>query len=306
MKIFVQPSILELPSMQKLQQEFPEITFEHTKHMTNDYDCLIAYPHFVRNLDIKEYTKLQWIQLLTAGFDGIDLEKLRDHHILLTNAKDVYSKTIAEDVLCKILIFNRHVKQYLQAMRQQVWEPIANEPEIANSIVGIIGAGSIAQEIAKRMQACEAKVIGYRQTPQKKRFFDEIYTGKQGLIDVVSQSDYIVIALPLNNQTKNLFDYPLMRQMKKNALLINIARGDIIVQDDLIKVLQEGLIRGAALDVTTPEPLPKNHPLWTMDNVYITPHNAMSSPFIYDRLAQVLKHNLKLFLAGKIESESIH
>jgi phosphoglycerate dehydrogenase-like enzyme len=129
--------------------------------------------------------------------------------------------------------------------------------------------------------------------------FDQTYTGEDGLKKLLQQSDYVVITLPLNEHTQRLMDAEKFSWMKKDAVLINVGRGEVVDQDALIEALQLGKLRGAGLDVMTPEPLPKESPLWYMDHVYITPHNAPSSPYMMSRLYDLLEDNIARYLSQK-------
>jgi phosphoglycerate dehydrogenase-like enzyme len=177
-------------------------------------------------------------------------------------------------------------------MKQGIWHPIRREPELYESTVGILGTGSIGQTIASRLKAFNTHNIGYRQTKESVPFFDEIVSDEEGLIHLLKQSDYVIITLPLSEKTKHMIDKEKLSYLKKNAVLINVARGDIIDQEALVECLKKGSIRGAGLDVTTPEPLPPNHELWALPNVLITPHNSSSSPKLLSRLVELMDDNL--------------
>jgi phosphoglycerate dehydrogenase-like enzyme len=296
MKIYIDKTRIKQKYFDEIVAKFNNVTLTNVIEDSYDCDAIVVGPEFVTSPNIAKYPKLKWIQLLTAGFNTIDLKMLKESNIVLTNAKGVYSITIAEDVFTKILMINRNVKHYLDNMKEGKWSPIHYEKEIWGSTVGVLGTGSIATEIAKRMKAFEAKVIGYNRSLNKEEYFDEVYSNIDGLKTVLSNSDYVIIALPLNEATNSLINYEMMSYMKSDAVLVNIARGEIVNQDDLIRVLKERKIRAAALDVTTPEPLPKESELWYLDNVYITPHNSPSSPYLTSRLLGLINKNLELYI----------
>ncbi len=294
-KIYIDSSILK--------SRFNIIAEAYSNHEITDkvdesFDALgiIVYPNYVIKENIEKYKNLKWIQIFSAGFNTIDLDYLRENNIVLTNAKDVYNKPIAEDVITKILTFNRNVNKYYENMKTSLWKRYNNEYELTSSTVGIIGVGSIGLEIAKRLKGFETKIIGYRRKPNKEEYFDEIFTGEEGLNKLLKESDYVVIALPLNKETYGMINLEKLKLMKKESLLINIARGEIVNQDDLIYALENNLIRGAALDVLVSEPLPIDNKLWKMDNVFITPHNSFSSPYTINRLVDLLINNIKRFV----------
>src|SRR5690554_313926 len=294
MKIYLEKNQIEESDYKLLVSKFPNVEF--VDELNKDVEVLIGYPNLITEKNLKLLSKLKWIQLLQAGFNTVDFGLLKRNNIKLTNAKDIYSITIAEDVVCKILVLNRNVKQYLKNMEKGIWERYSNEPEIYGSTIGIIGAGSIGKEIAKRLSVFAKKIIGHRRQDKPVEYFDEIYTGEDGLDEVLKQSDYVILALPLNKDSYHLIDAKKLSLMKPNSVLINIARGEVVKQDDLIEALENKTIRAAGLDVVTPEPLPKDHKLWTLDNVFITPHNSVSSPYISRRLTMLLVENINNYL----------
>ncbi len=299
MKIYISDKRIKKPNFRKIQKKFPNINFETNLENSYDADAIVVEPNYVTEENINKYTNLKWIQSYRAGFDTVDFNILKKKGITFTNAKDIYSIAIAEDVVLKILMLNRNVKTYLENMENQEWLPNFNEPELYKSTIGIIGMGSIAIEIAKRLKAFNTKVLGYRRSDKKEKHFNEVLTKEEGLKKLLEKSDYVVLTVPLNEDTKDMMNYDRFKLMKKDALLINIARGEVVNQEDLIKALEEGLIRGAALDVTTPEPLPKDNPLWKMANVYITPHSSAASPHIHKRLTKLIIENIEKFSLGE-------
>lgn len=298
MKVYINPLSIGQTNFRDLIAQFPQIDIIAEDSLAHEADVCVIMPNFFRDYDIKDFHQLKWVQLLMAGYDNFDFSPFEGRDIIVSNAVDIFSISIAEDVLTKILVLNRNVKYYIDSMKERIWKPIRKEPEITGSTFGIIGTGSIGKEIAKRVKAFDCKVIGYRRNDDQVEFFDQIFTGEQGLETLLKQSDYVVVAVPLTDDTKNLLNQKRIGWMKTNALLINVARGAIVNQDALVEALKSRRIRGAGLDVTTPEPLPKDHPLWNLDNVFITPHNASSSPFMQNRLKDLVVHNLTKYIDG--------
>ncbi len=300
MKVFIDKKMMGRNNYPELLKKFPNIEFIEELDKAYDVEAMIIMNSSLKNLKVDNYPQLKWIQLLMAGFDNVNVDYIKSKNIMIGNARDIFSISIAEDVFSKILYFNRNTKFYLESMSSKTWNPIKKEPEIFNSVVSILGTGSIGQEVAKRMKAFGVKkVLGYKQTESEVPYFDEVHTGSSGLEYVIKEADYIILALPLNKNTYHLINEDALNLMKSNAVLINVARGDIVDQEALIKALKQKKIRGAGLDVTTPEPLPEDNELWTLDNVFITPHNASSSPYMKDRLYQMTVENLEAYLNGK-------
>lgn len=299
MTILLDPRMVTPKHADALRAAFPQIAFLTDPETAADVDAIFCHPAFADAARLDRYASLTWVQFLMAGFDAADLEYLRRRGIAVTNLKDVFCISIAEDVFAKILYFNRGIRHDLQAMGDHRWEPVRHHPEIHGSTVGIIGAGSIGSAIATRMRAFGARVIGYRRKNANDGDFDLIVTGKEGLDRLLVESDYVIASLPLNAQTAGLIGNAEFARMKPDALFVNVGRGETVDQEALAMALAEGRIRGAGLDVTTPEPLPPDDPLWTAPNVFITPHNASSSPFIWPRIVAVLHENIRRRLAGE-------
>lgn len=298
MIIYVDPKLIGRSNFEKLKKQYPQIDIVTDVVNCTEIEAMFTMPQIVKEMKLSDYPKLKWIQYLMAGYDGIDLKLLRKNNIDFCNAQDIFSKSIAEDVFTKILYFNRNINYYLECQKQGKWEPIREEPEIAGSTVLILGVGSIGKELAKRFKAFESYVIGYRSRNIKEENFDEIITSNDDLGIALKKADYVILALSLTEDTKYFFDKEKFDMMKSSALLINVARGKVVNQEDLYKALKNKSIRGAGLDVLDPEPLPVDHPMWKLDNVYITPHNASSSPFMRDRLYKMIVMNLDLYLKG--------
>ena len=299
MKIFIDKNNFKKENLNKILNEFKNHEIITDVNGGYDSEAIIVEPSYCTKENLDKYKNLKWIQSLRAGFDNVDLDYIKNRNIVFTNAKDVYSISIAEDVITKILVLNRNVKTYIKNMENEEWLPNFNEPEIYNSTVGIIGMGSIAKEIAKRIKAFNTNVIGYRRTHKEEEYFDKILVGEEGLNQLLKVSDYVILTVPLNEGTKGMINKEKLDLMKPTALLINIARGGVVVQEDLITALKEKTIRGAGLDVVTPEPLPKGNELWSLDNVYLTPHCSAASPHINTRLTDLILDNLKRYTENR-------
>ncbi|MFW5889660.1 MAG: NAD(P)-dependent oxidoreductase, partial [Bacillota bacterium] len=288
MKVFVDTRLIEDDDFLKLKQNFPKIEFINDFSQRSEIEIFFGLNSILTKAKVEEFKNLKWVQLYMAGYDNVDIKGFKEKGILISNARDIFSITIAEDVISKILYFNRDIKKFVENKKNKIWQPIPEEYEIYNSTIGIIGTGSIGKEVAKRVKNFSPKkIIGHRRQNKPVRYFDKIFTGEKGLNAIIKQADYLILAMPLTDDTKYLFDYEKLALMKESAILINIARGKIIVQADLIKILTERKIRGAGLDVTEPEPLPKSSKLWDLDNVFITPHNASSSIYMKKRLYEL-------------------
>ncbi len=300
MKIFLDKKLATEKEYSYLRAKYPEVEFISNPEEAKDAEVLIPFsPNLVVDINVEDYSNLKWIQYFSAGYDNVDLEHIKEHGVMFSNAKDVYSKAIAEDVITKILFFNRSVKHYVESMRNKVWNAADYHYELTNSTVLIMGVGSIGKELAKRLKAFDMNVIGYRKSQKDEKNFDTIITSQEDLNNAISVSDYVVLALPLSKETMYFYDKDKLSLMKSDSILINVSRGKVVNQEDLYEVLKNKKIRGAGLDVFYPEPLPEKSEIWDLDNVFITPHNASSSQFMMKNLFEMIELNLDLYIKGK-------
>jgi phosphoglycerate dehydrogenase-like enzyme len=158
--------------------------------------------------------------------------------------------------------------------------------------VTVVGLGAIGQAIVERLAGFGVETLGVRYSPEKGGPTDEVL-GFEELHDALARTEYLALACPLTEETRGLIDTAAFETVPSEAVLINVARGPVVETDALVAALRSNAIRGAALDVTDPEPLPRDHPLWTFENALITPHSAGHTPQYYDRLADIVATNLE-------------
>lgn len=259
--------------------------------------------------------QLEWVQAPTASLEHYLFPALIEHPCRLSNMRGLFSDVVADHALTMVLCFARNFQIYL---RQRHWAPVGNPQMVADFVagpgavsetdrahqhlsdltLGVVGTGAIGGEILRRAHAFGMTLLGVdpvvREMPELSL---KIGTMDQ-LSGLLSASDYVVIAAPHTPETEKLFRRELIRQMKRSAVLINIGRGAIVDLHDLTAALKAGEIRGAGLDVFETEPLPAEHPLWTMPNVILTPHVAASSPRIAERHLTTLLENIRRFARG--------
>lgn len=240
---------------------------------------------------------LQWVQALTAGVDGYDLDTLRSNDVLLTAAAGVHSKPITQQVFGFLLAFERGIKRGMELKRSRIWEAFGCD-ELTNKTLGIVGLGNVGRRVATVGSTFGMDVIGVkRNTDVSIDGVDEILPPDR-LDEVLVSADYVVLACPLTEQTRGLLDREGFETMKESALLVNVARGEVVDEPALVDALRSDEIRGAGLDVFTEEPLPEKSPLWDLPNVLITPHNAGSGPYYWDRCAKLFAENYDHYVCG--------
>jgi D-2-hydroxyacid dehydrogenase (NADP+) len=292
MKIIIHEKYLDIVS-----EKFPDIEFCTEIDECPEAEALIGEAKDFVPEKLDKLPKLRWLQSFWAGYNTLDLEYIRKRNITLCNAKDIYSVPIAEDVICKILMHNTNAFAYLKSQKDHKWDLSQRRRNLQGQTVGLIGTGSIATEIAKRLQGFGVKIIGYKRNPVSTLpYYDEIHSGKRGLDYVMSNSDYIVVTSDLNKETYHMINKANLKLMKETASIINIARGSIINQNDLTEALKNKTISYAGLDVFEVEPLPEEDELWDLENVYITPHASGTVKENKKRLADLIIANIQRFI----------
>ena len=256
---------------------------------------------WINNDQIAKAKNLKWLQLPSAGFDECtDKSLYHNSDIRLTNARGIYGVSMAEHVLGLIISFNRNLHYYARFQTEKRWNPMKAGKNILGSTVGIIGLGDIGSEVAKRMHALGAVVVAVKRSPSETpEYVNELFFGEEGIDSLVKKCDYIILTLPITSKTKNVISEARLKSMKPGCFIVNVGRGMLIDQEALIKALNKGWIGGAGLDVTTPEPLPSDNPLWGMYNVLITPHASGDSAYNTEKILVIFKENLKRYIDAK-------
>lgn len=276
-----------------------EIIFQDEKDLTfsddiKDAEVLVCFDPF-KKLDIDMLPKLKWIQLLSAGINQVPVDKVLKRNIILTNNRGGYSIPIAEWIVLKTLEMYKNSWEFYKKQENKEWKVDTSLFEIYGETIGFVGTGSIAQEAAKRFEGFGVNIVGVNATGKKAEYFHECYSTNR-LNEVVSKWDVLVVAAPYTDKTHHLINEEVFKNIKDGAYLINIARGSIIDEKALIENLKSGKIRKAALDVFEVEPLPKDSPLWDMDNVIISPHNSWASEMNAKRRYEIAYKNMKKYV----------
>ena len=250
----------------------------------------------------KTMPNLRWYQQWGAGADWL----LRDPEAqaapyIVTSASGIHAIQISEHIFALLLAFARRLPQAFAHQQQRAWiSPDWDEVfELANKTLLLLGVGAIGARTALLAHAHDMRVIGVRRDPEETVEGIDEMVGPDDLHSVLPRADFIVVTLPLTTETRHLIGAQEFDQMKSNAILINIGRGGNIDEDALIRALDQGQIAGAGLDVTDPEPLPADSPLWGMDNVIITAHYAGKTPHYNGRAFAVFLDNLARFVADE-------
>lgn len=236
-----------------------------------------------------------------AGTGHLPMDSLEEAGVQVTNAAGVHGPNIAEQVIGSILAFHRDFFEGRARQKNHEWRHYQTG-EFMGSTVTVVGLGAIGEAIVARLEGFGVSTISVRYTPEKGGPTDEVVGfDEEELHDALSRTDVLVLACPLTDTTRGLIGEEEFVTLPENALLVNIARGPVVDTDALVSALRRNKLRGAALDVTDPEPLPEEHPLWDFGNVQITPHNAGHTPEYYTRLADIVAENVDRVDRGEAE-----
>ena len=310
----------------RLQQQYPQLHFEHRPYRTGETipDALwqnveILYMSYATALPSPEQApRLRWVQLYSAGADYLFQRPLFQTPVTFTSASGVHSVNIAEYVLTMMLSWFHRVPALLEKQQRREWPSMSTRlaqlqpEELRGKTLGIVGYGSIGREAARLAAAFGMRIVAMqRNTDHRDPGFQytgigdpegtlpERYYPPEQLPTMLGECDVVLCAVPLTSQTRHMFNAATFSAMKRTAFLINIARGEVCNEQDLLHALQTQQIAGAALDVFQQEPLPSDSPFWSLPNVFITPHISGHTPHYDDRAATIFAENLRRYLAGE-------
>ncbi|WP_040206128.1 D-2-hydroxyacid dehydrogenase [Neobacillus jeddahensis] len=283
-----------IPDWEVIVSKDKEIWQEHAK----DAEIIAGWKKGIEAYCLGPNSKLKWLQAWSAGIDSLPLASLQDNEIILTSANGVHAFPISETIFALMLGLTRKIHTYVKNQQTKTWHHAHMDLEMHEKTIGIIGVGAIGKETAKIAKAFGMTVLGVRHSGQPADHIDEMYTPDQ-LNHLLPKCDYVVVTLPHTKETHHLFAAAQFKAMKSSAFFINIGRGEIVVEDDLIQALQDDIIAGAGLDVFEKEPLSADSTLWEMENVIVTPHTAGSTEHYNQRVVEnILIPNLKTYLSG--------
>ena len=262
-------------------------------------EIVVRWKKSIESIILEHNKNLRWVQNWSAGVNNLPLEELENSGVIATSANGVHAYPISETIFAHMLGLTRKLHTYIRQQQEKKWDSADLNLEIHGKTIGIIGVGAIGRETAKIAKAFGMKVLGIRYSGEMTDNVDRMYTPDQ-LDPLLAQCDYVVITLPLTKETTGMFTRKQFRQMKDTAFIINIGRGPIMKEEDLIEALQNKEIAGAGLDVFATEPLPEDSPLWEMENVIVTPHTAGATAHYTKRVIEdIFIPNLRRYAQGK-------
>lgn len=266
------------------------------KHL-KDAEVVAGIPRVIPDLAVAE--KLQWVHSFSAGMDRVLTPELVASPVLASNSSGIHATPIAEHIIAFLLMFTRQMYGSFHNQQEKKWERINELTELKDKTVLVVGLGKIGTEAAHIISCFGAHVIALDTAGKEKPDFVEELGETEQLPLFLGKADFVVLTLPHTKDTHHYINKESLEAMQSHAVLINIGRGGVVDEQALINALKEKCIGGAALDVTEEEPLPKESPLWEMENVIITPHHSGISERYMERAIDLFCVNLKAYLKGE-------
>ncbi|MGB6485120.1 MAG: D-2-hydroxyacid dehydrogenase [Candidatus Acidiferrales bacterium] len=282
-------NVVHLPTYERVLDELP------------DTDILVGFS--LRREQFASAKKLKWIHATAAGVGQLMYPELRESGIVLTNARGVHSVPISEHILGMLIAMARRFPDAFRFQRasrwaqQEIWD--ARLCELKGKVLLIVGFGSIGRELARLLQPVGMRIWGMTRSGRGDAQLAERILPAAELQDALPQADFVVLAAPETPDTRQMIGERELALMKRSAYLFNVARGTLVDEAALIAALRARQIAGAALDVTTEEPLPQESPLWKLDNVFITPHISAVTENLWPRQEELLLENLERWFDGR-------
>lgn len=293
----------------RLEQAFPEVEFVQLPNDRRlakeivDTDVFIGWSLSPKFLPTAK--KLRWIHSPAAAVNQLLSPELVESDIVVTNSTGVHAPVVAEHALAVLLALAKRLPQTMRFQGKKKWSQDllwGGHPrprEVDGATVVVVGMGAIGREFTPHAKALGMKVLAVREDPNKGASgADQVY----GIVDldhVLPEADYVLVCAPLTSSTAKIINKARLKKMKRDAYLINVSRGQLIDEPALLEALKRKWIAGAALDVFSEEPLPRNSKFWELDSLLITPHTAAVTERLWERHARFITENLKRFLAGQ-------
>jgi phosphoglycerate dehydrogenase-like enzyme len=269
-----------------------EVAIGHTPEEERELiaDAPIATGVTIDESLIEAGDELELFSCIYAGVDHVPVETAKRRGVAVTTASGVHGPNMGEHAVGAIVAFSRQFPRAWRQQERREWRHMQSR-ELTGDTVTVVGMGAIGQSIVHCLDGFDVDTIGVRHSPEQGGPADEIL-GPDSLHDALARTQYLVLACPLTDDTRGMIGDAEFETLPPEAVLVNLARGPVVDTDALVHALRGQYLRGAQLDVTDPEPLPEDHPLWGLDNVFITPHCSGHTPAYYERCADILAENV--------------
>jgi D-2-hydroxyacid dehydrogenase (NADP+) len=304
-----QPWIAPQWFSQRLRADFPQLdvvqlpNYERVSDEIADADIAIAWS--IRGEQISAAKKLRWIHSTAAAVHGLMTPELQASDIVVTNARAVHGPVVAEHAMALVFALAKRLPEAAKFQAQRHWaqqeicETGPRPKELKDATMVIVGFGSIGTSLARLAKALGMRVVAVREHPEKESNPADTMYSFADLNRALSEGDFVVLTAPVTTKTRKMMNADRFNHLKSNAYLVNVGRGILIDEDALQYSLRAKSFAGAALDVTSEEPLPASSPLWTLENVFITPHTAGYAEKMWERHYDSYAENLRRYLAGE-------
>jgi D-2-hydroxyacid dehydrogenase (NADP+) len=289
----------------RMQARFPGLNIALVDHHSKvgphiaEADALLTFAPMLSDQVLQSAKRLKWVQALGTGVDNlIDRPCLRED-IVVTNVHGIHGPPVSEAAIAAMLALARNLPRAVRLQEKRQWQRFPAQL-LHNKTVGIFGIGAIAEALAPKCKIFGMRVVGISSAPRELPGFDRMHASTD-LARVAGEFDFFVLLTPLTDKTRNSIDAKVFAAMKPGAFLVNLARGGVVDEGALVEALRSGRIAGAALDVFVEEPLPGDHPFWSMDNVIITTHQGGFCDVYIDHAWPTVETNMRCFLNGDID-----
>jgi phosphoglycerate dehydrogenase-like enzyme len=284
-----------------LEPEFPDLVIRPCKTEKEVGDFIekvkIVLTFSISDPLIRKAVNLEWIQALGTGVDAILGLPSLPKGVLVTSTRGIHGPQMSELAMLLMLALTRRFPDTVRNQDKSLWDRWPAEL-LWKKKVGIFGLGAVGEEIALKCKAFGMTVYGINRSGRRVDAVDRMF-GLDGLLTVAREVDYLIVAVPLTPETREVVGAEVISAMKATAFLLNLARGPVVDEKALIQALESGTIAGAGLDVFNEEPLPQGHPFWKMKNVIVTPHVGGTSTFYGSQVLPIFRENLRRYLKGE-------
>lgn len=281
-----------------LAESHPDMTVRvvETDEAIAACDAVVTFTYDPALLD----ADLRWVHSIQSGVDRFPLDEFAADGVTLTNSTGIHGDAVGEAALGTMLMLARRLHVYRSSQERGEWDrPAWDEPfTLGGESLCVVGLGTLGRGIASRADAVGMDVSGVKRTPTPVDGVDPVYPSTD-LHEAVADARFVALAVPLTDRTEGLVGATEFEVMRDDAYLVNVARGGVVDQSALVTALESGAVAGAALDVFETEPLPPASPLWAMDEVVVTPHASAATGEYYERIAAIVRENLRRLAAGE-------
>jgi phosphoglycerate dehydrogenase-like enzyme len=287
---------------ERLQARFPDLGIQVVDHHSKagphiaEADALLTFAPMLSTKVLEQAKKLRWVQALGTGVDNLTDQAALRKDVIVTNVRGIHGAPVSEAAIAAMLALARDLPRAVRAQDERQWRRFPAQL-LHDKTVGIFGIGAIAEALAPKCKAFGMRVIGVSSAPRNVAGFDRMH-GRDELLQIAGEFDFLVLLTPLTARTRNSIGAELFAAMKPTGFLVNLARGGVVDEAALVEALKTGRIAGAALDVFTQEPLPADHPFWSMHNVTMTTHQGGFCDVYVDYALPTVEANMQCFLAG--------